>query len=406
MMDEEAESPSMPSHSDIGMDSIFNTTSYTTRPLVELDFKPWHKPRKQLVRDKQWGNEIDWLLQNKPASDISLRYLGLPGPDLLDVRYIYDRFCRDTGRKLTFLGFEKSARSSDPRGEALNVSMDEVRRLEHVDGRSLVLGDDFSLLAKADSIASDWAAKLGPFDVINVDLTKSAARDDPSIDSSLYNAIHRLFGVQQRYAHPWSFFLTSRVGKGGFSQNAFVKLLDNVQRNLKQCPPFEAEFRNVIDISAVSPSTVATCDESVFFKLMGIALAKWLLGLAIPMRSKYTVQSSFGYRVQRASAHCDMLSIVLRFQPVNTLPVDGTGLASAMPVLPSECSQAAKIPQRISHTRDVDEVLDSDPDLWSHYLTSTASLLEQARYDPAKYREWVESDRSQKEDPAVPRAPS
>jgi hypothetical protein len=141
MMDEEAESSAVPPQSGIGMDAIFNTTSYANRPLVELDFRPWHKPRKQLVREKQWGDEIDWLLRNKPAGDTSLRYLGLPGPDLLDVRYIYDRFCRDSGRKLTFLGFEKSARSSDPRGDALNVSLDEVRRLEHIDDRSLVLGD-------------------------------------------------------------------------------------------------------------------------------------------------------------------------------------------------------------------------------------------------------------------------
>ena len=82
---------------------------------VALDrLLPWHRPRKQLVRENQWINLSRRLIEkerNKPglrAPGTSLRevrYLTLPGIDYLDVRQLAD-VCRELDCSLTSTGFQ------------------------------------------------------------------------------------------------------------------------------------------------------------------------------------------------------------------------------------------------------------------------------------------------------------
>lgn len=389
MIEDELMPATEPERSDFRLDSIFEVTSYATRPPVELPFRPWHKPRKQAVREEQWGREIEWLLNRKPEGDKTLRYLGLPGPDLLDIRYLYERFCSDGSHDLTFLGFDKSALKDSPFRDSLNISLREVRGLEHVNGQSDIIGDDFRLLSNSRSIAWDRATKLGPFDAINIDFCDNIAADKPTISLSTYNAIHGICGLQQRRTHPWTLFLTSRITRNGFSAEAVMKLLEAIQNNLTDCPAFASELGDAFGIIEASPATAATWDEGNFFAGMTIAISKWLLGLAVEMRSKFTISSTIGYRVYGKSQYFDMLSIVLRFEPVNSIPADFRGLASADPVLPSECAQAAKLPRRVLKIRDIDQELDSNPELRESFVDKAADLLQQARYNPDAYRRWA-----------------
>lgn len=380
--DESAQSP-------LRMDSIFSSPSYAIRPLVELDFKPWHKPRKQAIRDWQWGSEVEWLLARKPEVDKTLRYLGLPGPDLLDIRYLYNRFCQDGSRSLTFLGLDRSARTGSLDGVNLNTSLREVHGLDHVNPQSDVIGDDFNLLGNQQSIAWNMATRLGPFDAVNIDLTGHVAQDDPAISTSMYNALHQLCGLQQKRLHPWALFLTSRITRDGFSEEATKKLLDAIQVNLAECTPFAAALADTFAITDASTTQAAAWNDTTFFNAMTIGVAKWLLGLAVSMRAKFKVSSTIGYRVNAGSRYFDMLSIVLRFEPVNTIPPDLYGLASATSAFPSECTQAEKLAARVSKIRDVDHALASDNELRDRYINETAALLEQGRYDSVRYRKWL-----------------
>jgi hypothetical protein len=181
-------------------------------------------------------------VDRKPQDDRSLRYLGLPGADLLDIRYFYTRFCTDGSHRLTFLGFDKSAKPGSKYRDALNVSLDEVRRLDHVEGVSDVVGDDFRKLADTQSIAWNLAKQLGPFDVINVDLTGYMTQDDPKIDLTYYNAIYQLCVLQLRHAGPWSLFISSRMDQEHFADDALTKLIGVLQRNLSTCQEFATGF--------------------------------------------------------------------------------------------------------------------------------------------------------------------
>jgi hypothetical protein len=205
--------------------------------------------------------------------------------------------------------------------------------------------------------------------------------------------------LQQKRLHPWALFLTSRITRGGFSEEATKKLLDAIRVNLAECAPFATALADTFAITDVSMTQAAAWDDSMFFNAMTIGVAKWLLGLAVLMRAKFRVSSTIGYRVNAESRHFDMLSIVLRFEPANTIAPDFHRLASAAPAFPSECEQAKKLPARVSNIRDVDYALASDAELRDRYINATAVLLEQARYDPDRYRQWLAGEsalRSQK----------
>src|SRR5581483_595570 len=134
-------------------EGIFGTNLYEAPVPPKRDFLPWHRPRKQFVRDRQWREQIDFLLNDIELEDNVLRYLGLPGIDLLDLRYFHSKLCEPKQIRLRFLGFNNSAHPTSELQPELNVSLDEVRRLSLVDPRSDVVWDDFARLANENSLA-------------------------------------------------------------------------------------------------------------------------------------------------------------------------------------------------------------------------------------------------------------
>src|SRR5688500_14489161 len=69
-------------------------------------FQPWHLPRKHHLRKNQWAVSLDRLLDVIPDRKL-IKYLCLPGQDLLDVQVLAD-VCKAKGRRLRYLGFDQS----------------------------------------------------------------------------------------------------------------------------------------------------------------------------------------------------------------------------------------------------------------------------------------------------------
>lgn len=379
-------------HVNVAPDEIFAITEYAVQAPTVRPFKPWHLPRKHYVRQEQWGTEVEWLLSKRAQGDrSSLRYLGLPGADLLDIRYFHSRFC-SADRTLRFLGFDESVRPGARNRDAANVSLDEVRRLMHVDSRSEVIGDDVRNLADENSIAWDRAKTNGPFDLINLDLCGHIGHDSPQLDNSIYNALHQLCGLQNRRADPWALFITSRIGKQDISADAWQRLLTVLDKNMTQCAGFRAameEYFQALDYTGSAQGD----DAETFFTAATIGIIKWLLGFASDMRCKFSVASVVGYQVHPFASFVDMLSLALRFEPVPQIGADRARLATALSTFPDECAQAAEIPESVAAMVDVDSLLTSDDQLWDQLVDGTAALLQEARYDPSDYRAWANEQR-------------
>src|SRR5690606_32359367 len=78
------------------------------------DFKPWHHPVKQVVRNRQWAALTKRLIERRPGggkNDV-LRYFTLPGEDLFDVKVLTES-CPDEMR-VQYFGFN-SAIAKDSR---------------------------------------------------------------------------------------------------------------------------------------------------------------------------------------------------------------------------------------------------------------------------------------------------
>jgi len=141
-------------------------------PPEEKVFKAWHKPRKQWVRQEQWLKETESLIRRLRLDGRSLlRYLSLPGEDMLDIRMIA-KLCEKKGLGLKCLGYDEGARGLTNQTE-VNISWNEVSN--NIETTSTILPDNIAVLKNLRSQAFSYVKEHGPFDIINLDLCGSVS---------------------------------------------------------------------------------------------------------------------------------------------------------------------------------------------------------------------------------------
>jgi hypothetical protein len=262
-------------------DDIVPVVTYEAPRPTKKSFLAWHLPRKQYVRHYQWCAQIDSMLDDSPPEDGTLKYLGLPGVDLLDLRYFHRQVCEAREIKLRFLGFNTAAQPSNQAQTELNISLHEVRSMPRVDPRSDVLGDDFVLVANDRSIAWKKALELGPYDVINLDLCDGFGAHAPNtVEETHYNAVNKLMSLQARRGGPWLLLLTTRAGRDHLHPHVLETLMAKYLDNLEKCPEFKEksrEFFSIDDNVALRSSTETPGILPVFL----CGLCKWLVGISL-----------------------------------------------------------------------------------------------------------------------------
>ena len=239
-----------PHNDDVGhADDIFSTIVYEAPKPLKKIFLPWHKPRKQFVRHHQWCKEIQALLADVQPGGRTLKYLGLPGVDLLDLRYFHSQVCEPKQLQMRFLGFNSGANPKSESQTDLNISLDEVRKLNMIDPLSEIICDDFCLVANPSSMAWRKTRDLGPYDIINLDLCDGFGAHQPgALDNTHYNAVNRLLSLQAKSKHPWLLFLTTRTGKQDIHDELLQKFHDKYKQNLADCNAFRQVSLDGLDI--------------------------------------------------------------------------------------------------------------------------------------------------------------
>ena len=365
---------------------IFGDIRYLPIQTEPKEFKPWHKPRKQFVRRKQLSALLRRLYEKREPGD-PLRYLGLPGTDLIDLRYLHEQLCRASNRRLRFLGFNTDAQPGNSAHVQLSVSLDEVRRLANVDPQSDVIPDDFRRLGNTNSIAWLRARQLGPFDVVNVDLCGGLASDAPQIDGSIYGALAQLTALQARNPDPWLLLVTTRIGRGMFDADAEQWLIALFRENVANCDGFAEACEQLLesDVRSIDP---ATCSEADLINLMTVAVGKWLSALVQAHGpSRVELASTHGYRIDPDAVREDLVSLAFRFNPVIAASPDA--LSPTPPASVDECTTAKDILKRSARRLDVDTILEQQPDLYEELIGETERLLVDARYEVVGYRSWL-----------------
>ena len=363
---------------------IFAETTYELVKAPPRTFKPWHRPRKQFVRSEQWLVQIKKLVSDLRA-DGPLRYLSLPGPDMLDVRVLSDAL--DGARTLRFLGFNRD------RGDQLvelNTSFDEVIRLPPVDERSLVVPGDVKSVGVRKSLAYVQAMEHGPYDVINLDFCDNVLAHDVA-EGSMYDAISNLMGLQERRLEPWLLLLTTRIDRAHVPKRIIDALDVALVRSLDECDGFAETVQQELLHGAEVPdgACLSTCANEDWIAVFGLGLTKWILGQAVETNASLELTSCMSYLVDQKHSSDDLLSLAFRITPRPRPAPDLLGLAGPSTSELDECALANRVVGRVARRVPVDTAIAENPNLREKLIDETAALLVKARYEEDAYRAWV-----------------
>lgn len=364
-----------------------------SKPL-RREFQPWHLPRKQWVREYQWTDSVERLIQSGQvtfADNRPLRYLTLPGEDLLDIRVLHG-FCERIGCSLKFLGFD-SSRSFD-----LRVSEHEIASLPMIHGESFVRSEELSAIGIADSHAGRALEAFGGIDLVNLDLCNSIAADELGCAESSFNSIAKIIDHQNRSrSEPWLLYLTTRANLACSNADVLEQFANAVLRNAKNAV-FKKELSSRMQLPIESvhrlKSEQTRIPQTEFVKLFYVGLSKWLLQLAHSGSPKWqlAVGSVGSYRVYGQIP--DMLSLTYQFDPIRQAVSDKTDIlpkakARQTESVPTEPTMALELLKAYATLQDIDKILRTDGKLYKKLLSESELLLKSARFDTEEYHVWA-----------------
>ena len=362
--------------------------------ILKKTWKPWHRPRKQWIRLRQWNAQIGQLINELNLTDRPLRYLSLPGEDLLDIRVIR-KLCGVKGVQLKCLGFDNCMYSPNTQTE-LNISKSEVFQSPIIYPESDVKKDDFGMLSDKNSQAYKVAKQNGAYDIINLDLCGSFSRRQ---GRPYYNALCNLIDIQIRERNqPWLFFLTTRADVGQVNTNDLPNYLRNLRYNVRRSDTFKDRLDHLLgnrldQINGNLQQELIRLERAKFGRLFALCIAKWLLRLMSSGSPLWVTEmlDSYWYRVSYAKVP-NMLSLSFRFRQVTDTRQDPTGLADDQATQNEQVDESALAIAALTKTEsivDVDKLLRDDRALYNEMVEETKKLLGSARYPIKEYQSWA-----------------
>lgn len=357
------------------------------------EYKPWHRPRKQYIREKQWCASIAEILPEWTSNSSTLKYLTLPGEDLLDIRLIHDRICNSSNVNIQFIGFDTSAAPDSANQTDFNTSLHETYRLEHIDRNSTVLPDDILLVGDPKSIAYQRVDASGPYHAINLDFCNGFAQNPvhPHSLPTVYDLLGAILDIQSRGPSRSLLFMTFRTNRASNSEKAIEKLFELAQSRFTDCQPYQRAVLRYFDVNNVAEFESSLLQDETFESTFLLSTFTYLLDAAFASNIELTLTDIVNYKVYPESPRPDMASIVITIRPFRNNVPDPNGLRNNRFIVasPSLCSLSRDLVYPTSNRRNVDTILADDDELREQMITGTMELLAQARYEVGDYRAWA-----------------
>jgi hypothetical protein len=377
---------------------------------LKKNFLPWHKPRKQYIRNNQWNaataSLIDHLRLNEKGR--SLQYLSFPGSDLLDVRSLYST-CASKEVRLKFIGLNEI--TADDKESLMDqlISVNELRGLQYIDPSSDVYEDQLERLCVNKSIAQQQVIKPSTsYDVINIDLCRSMLESPPKEkQSNYYDALFKLLRHQaDNRTEDWLFFVTTRTNQDMVNDSAFRKFIEVLEQifDLDQtvydkCNELKIFSEDVLVNRRINPEKI---DPFSFNNLVSAGIGKWVLSALAdrPPAHKSKMLTLFGYNVfQQKNGPCDMMSFGFWCKHIPNKAIDTFGLAGSGVNLNAESLDLAVSKARVTVIESVSKVVDvdlhmSNDETFEEMLRASSALMKSARYDVDSYIDWARKDQN------------
>lgn len=358
--------------------------------------QPWHRPRKQLVREMQWIHHSERLIETekgKPGLPIpsegkpEVRYLSLPGKDYLDVRQLAD-ICQQNGCNLTSTGFEAGG-ESNPIVARANVSRQRLIDTNRITGRSLIFPRRFEDIIPSNSQAYKDLIRQGPFHIVNIDACGSIAKPAANHASRLIDAIHRILEIQMvLMTSPWLLFITVDARPDSVAKQTLDRLCETIFANAAEKNNFRDRASTLLNCDDEDIRTAADRVSKVagqdFLCLFSLGLAKWFLHLVREKQwDMYTHQPYCYSTMPSGDDTPTMVCLAFEFlPPLPGLP-DPFEVSRADPVLAAERGDTAmRAADQISNMTNVDSCMRENRGLHDRMAENLRIWLEKAGYDP------------------------
>jgi hypothetical protein len=335
--------------------------------------------------------------------DRPLRYLGLPGSDLLDLE-VLAAICGDSTVRFRYLGLN-SATQRASEATMQRIADNTLRANANVDSQSLLLADDFSVLASKRSIAYSRLRDFESFDVVNLDLCDAfTSAGGKPIHLAVQNVVE--YQTNSR-TQPWLLFITTTVDRRVIVEPELGKYAALLAENATDSPEFGTQLTELAGNGDVQPAQVfssATGDRLA--RLLVLAMGKWLHGVicgqpAWTIELKSSVYYRWGITGATASsgavADGGLVSAVYGISRDVVPASDPSGISGGTAVHAGrdanarERRAALQMVKKVARTIDLDCLLQEDRDLRETLTREAAQMLASRNYDETKYKEYAAS---------------
>lgn len=360
-----------------------------------LSFAPWHKPRKQFVRKHQWVHHANETIINlKKAGHLdansSVRYLTLPGPDLLDVKLIAD-VCEGQDLKLHYTGF-CNAHETEAVRLRRNTQQFGLDRGARILPGSGVHVSRLEEITKANSEAKTLMERGGPYSIVNIDACEPIANEDGNQTGRLVDAIRAIVNFQlNANRQPWLLYLTTPVQKDSVSAESQKALYDQVRQNVAADKEFAGELEKRFPIKegvAVGIeqylAQASENDGHEFVRTITLGISKWLVHLAEQASFNVKKLPAVCYSMFRKEPYLpNMISTCYLFLPKPIPIVDNTGLTRNVQPQQGQAaiSDHIRALNRSIEIENIDTKLANDLELKEAMIVETKALLGAVGYD-------------------------
>ncbi len=378
---------------DIGEAVLPVEVDETAVPIALDTLQPWHRPRKQFIRERQWRACAELLIQklkNQNAPSIrpgKLNYLTLPGIDHFDVE-ILGTLAVDSGLKLEATGFLSEA-ERDPIKARSQFRADTLIKRGLMEDTSITFPYRFEDMSNRQSQAYLEIKSRAPFHIINIDACGSIAAPTALHSARIIDALHRLVELQLgTMRDPWLLYLTTDAREGSLSTTVKTALDDAIRQNAAASNEFRDGAINCFglagdDLEAALTGTLTK--PARFVSKFSLGFAKWLLHNANDQSWDVKCRPFFCYSTRpHGENEVSMPCLAFEFRPRPVLLGDRFGAVNPKnPDLPEPPNYSLEALNKTRDMQNLDTTLAEDDALRIEFAQKQRDLLQGAGYHAA-----------------------
>lgn len=366
-------------------------------PIDLVQLQPWHKARKQFIRERQWIHYSRSLIKKEKGSPglpdgvgdkPEVLYLTLPGIDYLDVRLMAE-VCADMDCCLTSTGF-LSGGEKNPYVARAKVREEALIEGGYITEKSHTFDKPLQEISQEGRVYRQLK-RMGPFHIVNIDACGSIARPAEQGALRLIETIHRIVEFQIAYkSGAWLLFLTVDVRKDTVAGDTLKGLQKAIIDNAYENDAFRIEALKIFGRSDGNieevVSEVSRGSGEQFLKFFSLSLAKWLLHLVRKTNWNLLTHDAYFYSTYTDQERNvpSMPCLAFEFIPPPKGIIDSTGASRALPVKNENIGDTSvRAADKIAEMVNLDEKMYSCPALRSELSNRTKILLEEAGYATA-----------------------